>query len=744
MNLAPYMPEQANLSCPPEFLRLTMACVPQSQELLNAIQVPFGAIIHPLAETSETPVPIVEANPSGIVRCSRCRAYINPFVKFLEGGRRWRCNLCNLLNNVPNDYFSPLGTNGMRMDIGYDQEGNMNRPELMSCIAEFQAPADYMVRPPQPASYLFLLDVSYYSITTGILQIAANTLMQLVDSLPGEARTKVGILTFDSKIHFYDLSAPRAHMQVSSDLSDLFIPPGYQFLVNRNENRKSITDLLAQLPSMFQSTKEVATCLGAALSVAQSILSPIGGKLMVFTALLPTLSQKNEMLGPGRLAARFEPSMLGTPKELALLKPQGQWYKDFALECSRCQISVDTFLFDNKTYVDVATLSQTSQLTGGQSYFYHDWNAYRDGEKFCRDLERNLLRPTGFEAVMRVRCSHGIRVTTHLGNVFLRSSDLLALPNVDADKAFGVQFSITEKLVEVPYMFMQTALLYTTSFSERRIRVITAALPTTSNTAELYKYMDVEAVATLLGKLAIEKEIRNFPQNKLLDMARAFSKENRGAFGSSQQIPLPDTLQSLPLFALATSKTIGFRSTNDVHPDLRAASLNLMRILPTDLFIQYIYPTMYRLYPLDPSTGSLDESGVVVLPPILNLSSEKMSRSSIFLMDNGQHIFVWFGKEVSPDVINSLFGVQDLASADLNTLQLAVDEDSESMACRVSNVIEGLRALKPHFQKVYWVPEGSVPFNMRWFENLVEDRTKVGPSYFEWIGQLQKLLASPK
>lgn len=56
VNLAAYVPEQASLSCPPEYLRLTLSCVPQSQELLNASQVPFGAIIHPLAETSDTPV----------------------------------------------------------------------------------------------------------------------------------------------------------------------------------------------------------------------------------------------------------------------------------------------------------------------------------------------------------------------------------------------------------------------------------------------------------------------------------------------------------------------------------------------------------------------------------------------------------------------------------------------------------------------------------------------------------------
>ena len=60
---------------------------------------------------------------SGIVRCRRCRAYINPFVTFVDGGRRWRCNLCTLPNDVPSDYYSPLDRNGKRSDLN-------ERPEL--------------------------------------------------------------------------------------------------------------------------------------------------------------------------------------------------------------------------------------------------------------------------------------------------------------------------------------------------------------------------------------------------------------------------------------------------------------------------------------------------------------------------------------------------------------------------------------------------------------------------------------
>jgi len=38
-----------------------------------------------------------------------------------------------------------------------------------------------------------------------------------------------------------------------------------------------------------------------------------------------------------------------------LLQPADHWYKDFALECSKRQISVDMFVFSGQ-YTDVATI----------------------------------------------------------------------------------------------------------------------------------------------------------------------------------------------------------------------------------------------------------------------------------------------------------------------------------------------------------------------------------------------------
>lgn len=100
------------------------------------------------------------------------------------------------------------------------------------------------------------------------------------------------------------------------------------------------------------------------------------------------------------------------------------------------------------------------QFTGGQLYYYPAFRADKDGEKLFRDVIRNITRETGWEAVMRVRTSKGLKVSAHYGNFFIRSTDLLALPTVDTEKAFAVQFAHTDNNVGTRFVSIQSALLY--------------------------------------------------------------------------------------------------------------------------------------------------------------------------------------------------------------------------------------------------------------------------------------------
>lgn len=63
-----------------------------------------------------------------------------------------------------------------------------------------------MLRPPQPAVYLFLLDVSSLAQQSGYLEIACQTISEQLDNLPGDARAQVGFIAFNSAVHFYNIA----------------------------------------------------------------------------------------------------------------------------------------------------------------------------------------------------------------------------------------------------------------------------------------------------------------------------------------------------------------------------------------------------------------------------------------------------------------------------------------------------------------------------------------------------------
>ena len=58
------------------------------QAVRARFQLPLGAIAHPFAEPPEgAPLPVIQLENYGIIRCRRCRTYINPFMQWSEDGR---------------------------------------------------------------------------------------------------------------------------------------------------------------------------------------------------------------------------------------------------------------------------------------------------------------------------------------------------------------------------------------------------------------------------------------------------------------------------------------------------------------------------------------------------------------------------------------------------------------------------------------------------------------------------------
>ena len=279
----------------PRFVRMTMYNLPTSDEIARQTAVPMGAVIQPMASLSPTEAPVeLVAIEGGPVRCDRCKAYMNPFMQFVDGGRQFVCNLCRHINvgacsmanpasdstsphprraapalptmltralsarrqphappqlqSVPTTFATwtaragaqtcPSGPScgSARLTLLHRRSAAWRRPSVMATHAhrdrrpcarsalQTGRPQEFSDRPPQPAAYVFAIDVSFACSSSGVLAEICRAIRESLDDFPREynltkSPVRVGFITYDRTLHFYNLNVgrPRALAHASRD-----------------------------------------------------------------------------------------------------------------------------------------------------------------------------------------------------------------------------------------------------------------------------------------------------------------------------------------------------------------------------------------------------------------------------------------------------------------------------------------------------------------------------------------------
>ncbi|XP_058078018.1 protein transport protein SEC24 C-like isoform X2 [Magnolia sinica] len=651
-------------NCSPRYMRCTINQIPCSGDLLATSGMPLALMVQPLAvpHPSEEPIQVVDFGESGPVRCSRCKAYINPFMKFIDQGKRFICNLCGFTDETPRDYYCNTAPDGRRRDAD-------ERPELCRGTVEFVATKEYMVRDPMPAVFFFLIDVSMNAIQTGATAAACSAISQAISDLPEGPRTLVGIATFDSAIHFYNLK--RALQQA-----------GY----------------LA--------------------------MKSTGGKLLVFQSVLPSV-------GVGSLSAREVEGRTnvtaGEKETHKLLQPADKTLKTMAIEFAESQVCVDIFV-TTQSYIDIASISVVSRTTGGQVYYYHPFSALCDSAKIYNDLKWNIARPQGLEAVMRVRCSQGLQVQEYSGNFCKRIPTDVDLPGIDSDKTIMVTFKHDDKFQEGSECSFQCALLYTTVYGQRRIRVQTLSLPCTTVLSNLFRTADLDTqFAGFLKQAANEIpitpliQVREQIMNLCINILCAYRKFC-ATVSSSGQLILPEALKLLPLYTLALAKSTGLRS--DGRIDDRSYWVSHVASLSTALAIPLVYPRMMAIHNL-----ASKEADPSLLPPTIPLSSEHVTDDGIFLLENGEDCLIYVGNTVNPDILRQLFGV---SSVEEIPMQFLLQQYDNELSKKVNDAVNEIRRQRSSYLRLRLCRKGDSSGPL-FFSYLVEDKTATGLSYVEFL-----------
>jgi protein transport protein SEC24 len=125
----------------------------------------------------------------------------------------------------------------------------------------------------------------------------------------------------------------------------------------------------------------------------------LGGRISAFACSRPSVGQG--VLNP-----------LDATSKLSAFSSTSDFYKRLSLECTSQQVCVDLFAM-NTEYIDLGTLSEISKFSSGTIYHFPNFHMNRERlevMRFNRLFGRYLTRKIGFEAVLRIRCSKGMRV----------------------------------------------------------------------------------------------------------------------------------------------------------------------------------------------------------------------------------------------------------------------------------------------------------------------------------------------
>ncbi|XP_063290737.1 protein transport protein Sec24C isoform X2 [Pelobates fuscus] len=723
--------DQGNAS--PRYIRCTSYNFPASSDMAKQSQVPLAAVIKPLATlpSEEAPPCVVDHGETGPVRCNRCKAYMCPFMQFIEGGRRFQCCFCSCVTDVPPHYFQHLDHTGKRVD-SYD------RPELSMGSYEFVATVDYCKNNkfPNPPAFIFMIDVSYNAVKSGLVALVCEELKQLIDYLPREGNmeesvVRVGFVTYNKVLHFYNVKSSLAQpqMMVVSDVADMFVPLLDGFLVNVNESRTVILSLLDQIPELFADTRETETVFAPVVQAGLEALkaADCAGKLFVFHTTLPIAE------APGKLKNRDDKKLVNTDKEKTLFQPQTNFYNSLAQECVAQGCCVDLFLFPNQ-FLDVATLGVVPYQTGGSVYKYAFFQPETDKERFLNDLRRDVQKEIGFDAVMRVRTSTGIRATDFFGAFYMSNTTDVELAGLDCDKTVTVEFKHDDKLNEDTGALLQCAVLYTSCGGERRLRIHNMALSCCAQLADLYRNCETDTLINYFAKFAYRgvlssptKTVRDTLINQCAQILACYRK-NCASPSSAGQLILPECMKLLPVYLNCVLKSDVLQPGPEVSVDDRAYIRQLILSMDVADSNVFFYPRLLPLSKLDPDSDSLSVA--------IRSSEERLSKGEVYLLENGLNLFVWVGANVQQPLIQNLFGVSSFSQIDcnLNTLPNLDNPISRKMHA----IITTFRAQRPRYMKLLIVKQDD-KLEMLFKRLLVEDKNlNGGASYVDFLCHMHK------
>lgn len=686
--------------------RPTSIILPGTKAVSDLIPLPVGITISPMADGDTLPI-VSFPQCKQMIRCRSCGAYLNAYTVFTQQGYQFQCVCCRALCNVPPSYHCSLDPQtGMRMD-------REQRPELTHCSVDFQATPEFLTSPPRRQVFILLLDCSHAAVASGLLSSMCSGALRALEQLKTEEQLQMGIIGYDSLVHFFRVTETDEPEMISSPdivndvsrivdnfhLAGVELPcPVRELVVSVKDGYKHLRHVLTKLPTMFGMQSEAGCAFGPALNAVMTVLSNSGGKVIAGLT-------SNPVEGEGAVKPRFDMTKLSNqPKEHTVCQAGTEWYKNRALSCSAMSISVDLVVAG--TFVtEFASILPIARYTSG--HVYHQTETNKGG--LSRTVEHCLTRFMASDAIMRVRASTGVTVSSYYGHFHVAEVDLLTLPIVDEDMTYAVELTITPQ-VKAKYVYVQFSTVYTSRSRERRIRVHTIQLRVGDSLTSVINSMDCLGLTSMLCRSHVDRAMSTPFATVRTALTKSVGTVLRnvqvqlnlqGVPRSQADLNVPTSLKYLPQILAAFLRYAAIGGALEkvpIPPSVRLASMSMILTSRAEAMVGSMMGWTYTLH--NPRLP-LEE-----LPSFTHSSISRFAENTVQLTHAGTSLIVWVGQRVDRTVLEALHLQQPRRAEEM---PLDQSQDLSGLYERMTDLAQYLRDVTQscYFAAIEETPQGN-------------------------------------
>jgi len=666
--------------------RSTFSNIPTDQSKIRSTEIPLFFSVDFQKPDVETP--IISEN---LVRCEKCKGYLNPYVEIISPGFKWKCNLCEYVNTCaeafsmfsrePNEHTSNPIANAEFNRTHYA------RKDLTNDIYELEAPESFIMKTPDAPTLCFIIDVSIEALRLGVFSSALNSLREILPTINYDKRTKVALMFCSDSV--YMLTTKMTLLVVPSEAPVLFSET-VLFALSSSGTGKNIADIdFEAIEKFFSEKKTPHSNILAAVNLASYTLK--SATIFLFFSQMPN----------------FGVSKLEATQNISC---KNSTYKSAAeLLCKR-NICVNLFMM-SRSSTEYSTVGILSQQTGGQTFYYPNFDGFDSvstAKLYC-DLSSHFLTDVGYGAICRIRSNDGVTLKAMYGNFCQKGIDLFGYSNFNPVHSMNFEISIFSTIAKA--LYIQIAMIKVNTQGKRMIRIFTICIPVTNQ--EFYLNCDAKCII-----------------HSLVLQSFYYESKRKGAGGDyihksliriiseilDHSLALPAHLEYLPQLAGAARKSISIRPDTNTPTDFRVYYMYLMMNYGTGLVETIIYPTLFSYY---------DQN----LTP-LSLSISSIAPEGVYLLDAGVNIYFFVGKTCDDGVIKMLFS--DLKSGPI-MLPSNDNEFSSYLNDLVLHLLTG-RIVKPRLILVN--DKEKTIYNDVFYSYMVDDRMYMLPDAVEYRNEL--------